>query len=111
MRVQAGGTIPETYTDGTTGTTTAGAWILPVRRGYVFECCDCGLKHVMDFRVHRGRVQFRAWRVVRSGAWRVARTGRLRRSSTVESAPVKRGVGGSNPPAAATRRRKRGAQG
>ena len=93
MRVYTGGTIPETYTDGTTGTTKAGAWIWPVRHGYVFECCDCGLKHVLDFRVHRGRAQFRAWRVVRSG--------RLRRSSTVESAPVKREVGGSSPPAAA----------
>jgi hypothetical protein len=40
----------------------AGEWVQPIRRGYKLMCCDCGLVHRMDFRVHRRRVQFRAWR-------------------------------------------------
>jgi hypothetical protein len=39
-----------------------GEWIEPCRRGFVVACCRCGLRHVMDFRVVRGRVQFRASR-------------------------------------------------
>ena len=41
----------------------AGEWVQPVCRGYLMKCCDCGLVHKMDFRIHRGRVQLRAWRV------------------------------------------------
>lgn len=40
----------------------AGEWIQPVRRGYKMACCDCGLVHTLDFRIHRGRAQFRAFR-------------------------------------------------
>lgn len=43
-------------------------WVQPVREGYKFCCCDCGLVHTMDFRVHKGRVQFRARRNYRSTA-------------------------------------------
>lgn len=39
-----------------------GEWVQPVKRGYKMACCDCGLVHTMDFRVHKGRAQFRAWR-------------------------------------------------
>ena len=64
MRVLKRGTIPTTYDDGSSEDVPAGAWLQPVRRGYVLTCCDCGLRHVMDFRVRRGRAQFRAWRAV-----------------------------------------------
>lgn len=37
-------------------------WVQPVKRGYLLACCDCGLVHRMDFRIHHGRVQFRAQR-------------------------------------------------
>lgn len=37
-------------------------WVQPVKRGYIMACCDCGLCHRMDFRIHEGRVQFRAQR-------------------------------------------------
>lgn len=37
-------------------------WVQPVRKGYKLACCDCGLVHEMDFRIHKGRVQFRARR-------------------------------------------------
>lgn len=43
-------------------------WIQPVRRGYKMMCCDCGLCHVLDFRIKNGRVQFRAFRNNRSTA-------------------------------------------
>ena len=38
----------------------ANEWIQPVRKGYKMACCDCGLTHSLDFRIHKGRVQFRA---------------------------------------------------
>lgn len=50
----------------------AGQWVQPVRRGYRLQCCDCGLVHRLDFRIHEGRVQFRAWRHERA-------TGQIRR--------------------------------
>ena len=45
-----------------------GEWVQPIRDGYKMACCDCGLVHRMDFRVRRGRVQFRAFRDNRSTA-------------------------------------------
>lgn len=36
-----------------------GDWIQPVPEGYKMACCSCGLVHVVDFRVVKGRVQFR----------------------------------------------------
>jgi hypothetical protein len=50
----------------------AGEWVQPIRRGYRLACCDCGLVHRMDFRIYRGKPQFRAFRNERS-------TGQLRR--------------------------------
>ena len=35
-------------------------WVQPVRKGYRLTCCNCGLVHEMDFRVYRGKIQFRA---------------------------------------------------
>jgi hypothetical protein len=46
----------------------ADQWVQPVRKGFRFACCDCGLVHQMDFRIHKGRVQFRARRNNRSTA-------------------------------------------
>lgn len=37
-------------------------WVQPVENGYRYRCCDCGLVHLMDFRIYNGRVQFRAKR-------------------------------------------------
>jgi hypothetical protein len=47
-------------------------WIQPVRSGYRMACCDCGLVHEIDFRIVKGRVQFRVRRNDRS-------TGQMRR--------------------------------
>jgi len=46
----------------------AGEWVRPVRRGYKLACCDCGLVHKFDFRVHRGRIEIRAFRDNRATA-------------------------------------------
>lgn len=46
----------------------AGEWVRPVRRGYRMRCCDCGLVHVMDFRVRDGRAELRAFRDNRATA-------------------------------------------
>ena len=40
----------------------AGEWIEPKRHGYLLRCCDCSLVHRIDFRVRRGRAQFRVFR-------------------------------------------------
>ena len=55
--------IPTMFEDGTHEDVPSGDWIQPVRRGYILECCGCGLDHKFDFRVYRGRAQFRAWRL------------------------------------------------
>ncbi len=46
----------------------AGEWVQPVPRGYKMACCDCGLVHLMNFRVLEGRVQFAVFRAKRSTA-------------------------------------------
>ena len=43
-------------------------WVQPVRRDYKLACCDCGLVHELDFRIYKGRIQFRARRNNRSTA-------------------------------------------
>lgn len=48
-------------------------WVQPKIKGYNMACCDCGLVHVMDFRVikygqNRTKIQFRAKRNNRSTA-------------------------------------------
>lgn len=44
----------------------AGEWVQPVRRGYILECCDCGLIHRLNFRLakrgNRNWIQFQAFR-------------------------------------------------
>lgn len=49
-------------------TVKAGEWVQPVRNGYKMACCDCGLVHVLDFRLHQGKIQLRASRNERSTA-------------------------------------------
>ena len=39
-------------------------WVQPVVKNYLMSCCDCGLVHRMEFRIHRGHVQFKAQRAV-----------------------------------------------
>lgn len=50
----------------------SGEWVQPQRKGYKMMCCDCGLVHVMDFRiVKQGKgqgIQFRAFRNERATA-------------------------------------------
>ena len=39
-----------------------GEWIQPIRKGYKMSCCDCGLVHVLNFRLRKGRIQLQAFR-------------------------------------------------
>lgn len=39
-------------------------WVQPVVKHYLMACCDCGLVHRMNFRLHRGRIQFKAQRAI-----------------------------------------------
>ena len=46
-----------------------GEWVQPVQEGYKMACCDCGLVHVIDFRVsEEGKVQLRPYRDNRATA-------------------------------------------
>jgi len=54
-----------------------GEWIYPVRKGYKFCCCDCGLVHKLDFRIKNRRIQMRAFRDNRS-------TGQVRRHNNIK---------------------------
>ena len=45
------------------------SWIEPKHLPFhKIACCDCGLVYLLEFRVVRGRVQFRAWRDKRATA-------------------------------------------
>ena len=33
-----------------------GEWIVPKRSGYTQECCDCGLKHIIKFRLRKTHI-------------------------------------------------------
>ena len=53
-------------------------WQQPRRKGYRMGCCDCGLVHLMDFRVIKRKdghcyIQFRAKRA--KGRWQPAKKG------------------------------------
>lgn len=49
-----------------------GEWVRPIMKGYRMRCCDCGLVHVLDFKIipyGKGRkIKFRAYRDERSTA-------------------------------------------
>ena len=49
-----------------------GEWVQPLRRGYRLACCDCGLVHTLNFRIHEKRIQFQVFRNARA-------TGQVRR--------------------------------
>lgn len=36
-----------------------GEWVEPVRKGFSHQCCDCALTHRTDYRVVKGKIQFR----------------------------------------------------
>lgn len=42
-----------------------GEWIKPIYDGYAMECCGCGMKHRLEFRVTLPGpgLQMRGWRV------------------------------------------------
>lgn len=44
----------------------AGEWIQPIENGYEMKCCDCDLVHILNFRIHEGRIQFQAFRAKES---------------------------------------------
>ena len=37
-----------------------GQWIRPIRRGFLEQCCSCGLCHKVDYRIVDGHIEFRA---------------------------------------------------
>lgn len=45
-----------------------GEWHRPIEKGYKMCCCDCGLVHTVDFRIHEGHVELRVFRNNRSTA-------------------------------------------
>lgn len=38
-------------------------WVTIAWTGQHEQCCDCGLTHIVDFRVEDGKLQFRARRL------------------------------------------------
>lgn len=38
-------------------------WVTIDWKGQREQCCDCGLRHVVDYRVHDGKLQFKARRL------------------------------------------------
>ncbi len=45
-----------------------GEWVKPLMKGYKLACCDCGLVHGMDFKIHGKFIKFRVKRLDRSTA-------------------------------------------
>lgn len=45
-----------------------GEWFRPKQRGYRMGCCDCGLVHVVNFRVRDGKVEMQVYRHARATA-------------------------------------------
>ena len=52
-------------------------WIEPIETGYKMACCDCGLVHLVNFRIVDGKVQFQVFRDNRS-------TGQTRRHNNIK---------------------------
>jgi hypothetical protein len=38
-----------------------GEWLSYSRKNQRIRCCDCGLVHVYDFRVHKGKLEIRVF--------------------------------------------------
>jgi hypothetical protein len=47
-----------------------GQWVTVPRRGWRLACCDCGLVHLVNFRIVGGRLQVQAVRHARATAGR-----------------------------------------
>lgn len=45
-----------------------GEWFTPKRKGFREQCCDCGLVHIVDYRIVNGQIQFRSRRDARATA-------------------------------------------
>jgi hypothetical protein len=45
-----------------------GQWNTLPTRLWKIRCCDCGLVHLLELRVHKGKVQFKADRDMRATA-------------------------------------------
>lgn len=41
-----------------------GDWLKAAKSHYI-KCCDCGLTHRFNFRIIKGRIEFRAFRIKR----------------------------------------------
>ena len=41
-----------------------GEWMRPIKRGFKHQCCDCGLIHVVDFKIVGGHVSKRTLKVI-----------------------------------------------
>jgi hypothetical protein len=40
-------------------------WETPIYKGYILECCKCGLRHKIDFRINnKGQIEFKANRII-----------------------------------------------
>lgn len=62
----------------------SGEWIQPNMRKYKLCCCDCGLVHVLRFRVVKGRCKGR-WKVQFNGRRDDAATAAVRREHVKRS--------------------------
>lgn len=62
----------------------AGEWVQPLRKGYRMACCDCGLVHVMNFRMVGRKIQFQAFRDQRA-------TGQIHRRKRKEASDAGQG--------------------
>ncbi len=45
-------------------------WVMPIPKGYLMKCCDCGLSHRLNFRLvpygkGKVKIQFQAFRIER----------------------------------------------
>ncbi len=47
-----------------------GDWIKVIRRKHKIACCDCGLVHMLNFRIKKGKIEFQAIRDNRATAQR-----------------------------------------
>lgn len=65
-------------------------WVQPVVSGYRMSCCDCGLVHNMEFRLHEGRIQFRASRHTRATA--AMRTWKKRKARQANAAKARAAI-------------------
>jgi len=40
-----------------------GQWVRPFRRGFILECCKCGIRHRLNFRLRAGHIEFQPFRI------------------------------------------------